>query len=465
MVLGRSGLRWLLVLLAGLAALALVPSAEAQIQSCGEGLELFIRNPDIVPDDKGVFAVSGKLLVQFQVIGDRADEIEAFGLSFGADVPTGDEVCALPPAAWLTGIYAEGYAVDLDKTDGFFIAINSNGQTSPQADLGVAVHGYNAANTEIARFWGIVRLNHCGGQPSMGCPNADFPDFTMPWPILLPGDGTKTLVDGFTFEFNEPLSSLAVELNGQNITSELQEWAERPTWDQDSIPDAGPGGVFLSVAGPCSQPPPVHTCGPLSGPAYKWTQRKLVDADIVRIIAEDAKGNTAIKEIHIGSSVAGGTISDGLPVLQMTFQESLAVAKPGDLTFFTMRMQNAGGGTGHPFARAEVPPGWTYEWLPGHKPVPPGATSEQELQIRVPANASVGRYPIRALIDYRQGTEDKTLESALNVDIFFSGAAPKENATEAAPDGKAKGAPLPTLLPLSAVALAVFVARRASRRD
>lgn len=456
----RSTVRWSLVPLVGLLAVSSLPAADAQIQSCGEGLQLFIRNPDIVPDSQGIFAVSGRLLVQFQVIGERADEIEAFGLSFGVDLPTGEEVCSLPPAAWATGVYAEGYAVDQDKTDGFFIAINSNGQTSPQYDLGVAVHGYDAAHQEIARFWGIVRLDHCGIQPSLGCPdNPEAPDFTMPWPILLPGDGLKTYVEGFTFEFNEPLSSLLVELNGADVTAELQEWTERPDWDQDSVPDAGPGGVFLGTLAPCSQPAPVHTCGPMGGPAYMWTQRALGDDDVVRILATDMKGNLAIKEIHIGSSVAGGTIADGLPTLQMTFQDTLAIARPGELAIFTMRMQNSGGGTGHPFARAEVPPGWTFEWLPGHQPVPPGGTSEQELQVTVPANATPGRYPIRALVDYRKGTEDKVLESSLNIDVF--GAAPLsgvENGTAA--EAKGKGAPLPAMVPVLAFAAAILVARR-----
>lgn len=428
---------------------AFTPGAQAQIQSCGEGLELFIRNPDIVPDQQGVFAVSGRLLVQFQVIGERADEIEAFGLSFGADIPTGDEVCALPPALWLTGLYLEGYSVDTDKSDGFFIAINSNGQTSPQAQIGVAVHGYDAAHNEIARFWGVVDLNHCGMQPSLGCPDTDFPDFTMPWPILLPGDGVKTYGDGFTFEFNEELSALRVELNGQDVTAELEEWAERPLWDQDNFPDAGPGGIFLTLAPPCTLPAPVHTCGPLPGPAYKWTKRPLADSDVVRIIATDVKGNIATKEIHIGSSVAGGTISDGLPVLQMTFQNSTVVAAPGSSAIFSMKMQNTGGGTGHPFARADVPPGWTFDWVPGHQPVEPGASSSQSLEIRVPANATLGSNAVRAIIEYRQGSEDKTLESALNVEVLpvFAAAPVREE-----PAVKDKGAP--GLGPLAILALA-----------
>ncbi|MEA3136545.1 MAG: NPCBM-associated, domain of alpha-galactosidase [Thermoplasmata archaeon] len=463
MVSGRSGLRWLLLAVAALGLVAVAPPAQAQIQSCGEGLELFIRNPDIIPDQQGVFKVSGSLLVQFQVIGERADEIEAFALSFGSDIPTGDEVCALPSQAWVTGVYLEGYSVDLDKSDGFFIAINSNGQTSPQADLGVAVHGYNAAHQEVARFWGIVRLDHCGGQPSLGCPDTDFPDFTMPWPILLPGDGIKTLVDGFSFEFNERLSALTVELNGENVTDQIEEWAERPTWDQDNFPDGGPGGIFLGTVPPCSQPAPIQTCGPLSGPGYKWTKRPLNDNDIVRLIATDLKGNVAIKEIHIGSSVAGGTISDGLPVLQMTFDQSSVIAEPGTTASLGMRLQNTGGGTAHPFARADVPPGWTYEWVPGHQPVPPGGTTQQQLDVHVPANATTGRYPVRAIIEYRQGQVDKTLESALNVDVNAN--APKAgDGNGTAAEATAKGAPLPPVLPLVAVAIAVLVARGSRRR-
>jgi hypothetical protein len=434
-----------------LALAAGAPPAQAQIQSCGEGLQLFIRNPDIVPDADGVFHVSSRLLVQFQVIGAEADRIEAFGLSFGADLPTGDEVCSLPPAAWATGLYAEGYAVDTDKSDGFFIAINSNGQTSPQYDLGVAVHGYDAGHNEIARFWGIVRLDHCGMQPSLGCPDGDFPDFTMPWPILLPGDGVKALVEGFSFEFNEALSDLKVELNGNDVTAELEEWAERPTWDQDSFPDAGPGGLFLTLAAPCSQPEPVHTCGPLAGPAHKWTKRTLSDADIVRIIATDVQGNVAIKEIHIGSSVAGGTISDGFPILQMTFEQSALATAPGTTAIFPMVMHNTGGGTAHPFARAEVPPGWNYTWVPGHQPVPPGGTEQQQLEVHVPANATPGTHAIRAIIDYQQGSDDQSLESALTVDVVAGGAGLDAKAAGADAAKAGKGAP--GLGPLALVAI------------
>ncbi len=439
-----------------LVAVVLAPAGQAQIQSCGEGFELFIRNPDIVPDEQGVFHVSGRLLVQFQVIGERADEIEAFGLSFGLDIPTGEEFCALPPAAWLTGAYLESYSLDKDGSDGFFIAINSNGGTSPQYELGVAVHGYDGAGNELARFWGQVDLNHCGQQPSLGCPddpNAAARDFTMPWPIILPGDGEARPVNGFAIEFNEQLSDLVVELNGEDITGELQEWTSRPDWDQDSAP-AGPQQAFERLVPQCTGPSGVHECGPLNGPAYEWTKRPAEDSDVIRVIATDMNGNVAIKEIHIGSSVAGGTIADGLPVLQMTFEESTVRAEAGTTAVFKMRMQNNGGGEGHPFARADVPFGWEYEWVPGHKPVPAGGASEQELHVTIPANETVGRFPVRAIIDYRQGSEDKTLESALNVDVTEAVAV----APEATP-AEEEASPVPALW-LAVVALAVALVRK-----
>ncbi len=431
---------WTLCLLALL--LAVPPGAGQAVQSCGEGLELFIRNPDITADNHGVFHVSGRLLVQFQVIGERADEIEAFGLSFGVGTPVGEEICALPPAAWATGVYAEGYALDQDKSDGFFIAINSNGQTSPQADLGVAVHGYDASGAEVARFWGIVRLDNCGNPPEGGCPDdpsAVERDFTMPWPIILPGDGAARPIEGFAVEFNEPLTNFTIELNGEDVTGEMEEWAERPQWDQDNIPDAGPQGLFAQVAAPCSLPSPVHTCGPLYGPGLVWTKRAMTDADIIRVIGTDINGNVAVKEIHIGSSVAGGTISDGLPILQMTFEESSAMAAPGETAVFRMRMENTGGGEGHPFATAEVPEGWNYTWVPGHQPVPAGGRSEQELHVVVGPDAEPGRVPIRALIEYRQGSQDKSLESQLFVHVTRPVEAAPTDAAEA--DGEEQESP------------------------
>ena len=81
----------------------------------------------------------------------------------------------------------------------------------------------------------------------------------------------------------------------------------------------------------------------------------------------------------------------------------------------------------------------------------------------MPANATVGRYPIRALIDYRQGTEDKTLESALNVDVLFTGAAPASD--EVAQEQTAtKASPTPGVLPLLAIVGAALVAQRISRK-
>ncbi len=446
-----------------ISSLLAMPSGSAQIESCGEGFTLFIRNPDITPDAQNVFHVSGRLLVQFQVIGERADEIEAFGLSFGADIPTGDEVCDLPAPAWVTGAYLEAYSLDKTKEDGFFVGINSNGQTSPQHDLGVAVHGYDGQGNELARFWGIVRLDHCHEpRPSLGCPDnpRDGVDVTMPWPIILPGDGeVRPEPNGFVFEFNEELSDLVVELNGEDVTAELEEWTERPDWDGDSA-IAGPQMVVERIAPQCSLEQPtggqVHSCGPLAGPAYKWTGRAMTDADVIRVVATDVSGNVATKEIHIGSSVAGGTISDGVPILQMTFDSIRQTAAPGEKAIFKMIMENNGGGEGHPFADAVVPEGWTFEWVPGHQPVPAGGSSEQELHVTVPVDAVDDAYVVEPVINYQQGQQEKTLRSVLNIEVVTPEGAEVDSVEEEAP----KKTPSAGVFVLGLVLAALAVLRR-----
>ncbi len=416
-----------------------------------------MRNPDFTPDANGVFHVSGDLMVQFQVIGPEADKVEAFGLSFGVDIPTGEEVCALPPQAWTTGVYLESYKLDKTKEDGFFVGISSNAASSPQMELGVAVHAYDADGFEVARFWGQVNLDHCGQQPTMGCPDDELaPDFTMPWMKILPGDGSLDPVNGIAIEFNEELESIIVELNGEDITDELEEWLDRPVYDSDTVP-AGPQQAWERVMPQCEGPEidQVHTCGPLGGPAYQWTNRQMTDEDIIRVIATDLAGNVATKEIHIGSSVAGGAISDGIPILQMTFEQSRLQAAPGETAVYKMIMNNAGGGEGHPFADAIVPEGWIFEWIPGHKPVPAGGTSEQELHVTVPVDVVDDTYVIEPVINYQQGQDDKTLRSLLNLEVITPEGQEVDSVEEEAP----KKSPGTGILAIGML-LAAFVAMR-----
>lgn len=447
-----------LALAAALLVVAMAPGAEAQIKSCGE-LDLFIRNPDIQPQGDGKFHVAGDFFMQFQVIGDGADAIETFAFSVGLPVDNPEEICTLP--IWPGGLMLEAYKADENKADGFFILMNTAGQSTPQqTDLSVAVHGYDAAGTEIARFWGTAVVESCTSTaPLGGCPSSevDTNDVLMPWPIILPGDGAESLVDGFTVEFAEPLSEVAILLNNEDITDEMQVWDGR-VWDRDVFWDYGPGGLVGVAVPMCTlDGTQIQSCGPADGPAYEWTQRRMSADDVIRVVATDMAGNVATKEIHIGSSVASGAIDDGIPILQMTAEEPTLTVAPGEAAIFKMRLENTGSGEGHPFATATVPEGWAYEWVPGHKPVPAGGTSEQELHVTPPADATDGSHTIEALVEYRQGSDDKVLRSVLTATVVVP-----EGFQAPEPDaGESKGSPTVGLLALL-VGLAFVAVRRST---
>ncbi len=433
-------MRWFAVAAAVALMLAAAPSAEAQVKSCGD-LQLFIRNPDVQPQGDGKFHVTGDFFMQFQVIGAGADEIETFAFSVGLPVDNPEQICDLP--VWPGGLMLEAYKADENKNDGFFILMTTGGSSTPQnIDLSVAVHGYDAAGNELARFWSTAIVETCEGTQG-GCPQdmRVSRDVVQPWPIILPGDGAESLVDGFTVEFAEELSELSILLNNEDVTDDMVETAGR-TWDRDVFWDYGPRGLIGTAVPMCTldgTPGDVQSCGPADGPAYEWTERSMTADDVIRVEARDLAGNLAVKEIHIGSSVASGAIDDGIPILQMTFDEPTLTVAPGETAIFKMRMENTGSGEGHPFADAAVPEGWAFEWVPGHQPVPAGGNSEQELHVTAPVNAVDDDYTVEALVEYRQGSQDKILRSVLTTIIET----PEDFQIDAVDDGaEAKKSPV-----------------------
>jgi hypothetical protein len=448
----RAGVVCLVVILAG------IPMAAGQaIRSCGDGFELFMRNPDMVPGTDDKYHVSGDSFVQFQVIGEDADDIEIFTMSVGLPPSNPQEFCTLP--AWPSGLMLESYKADMDKTDGFFILLNTKGQSTPQnTDLQVSVHGYDADGNELARFWGLGRVESCPAQTG-GCPANEAMDKQMPWPIILPGDGQKDYVDGqgFTIEFPEAIANFSVHLNGVNVTVDMEDWEGR-LWDADTFYDYGPAGIFAQAAPMCTQPAPLQTCVTSPGPAYKWTERPIEDVDIIRVVATDMFGNVAKKEIHVGSSVAGGTIADGLPLLAMTFDETQVLSNPGQTARFQARLENTGGGTGHPLVSAVVPEEWTYDWFPGHKPVEPATQETQELNIHIPAGTPAGIYAVTAVMEYQKGQADQRFESAL--EVLVGGDIVATNDTTNPKDGGDKESPAPLFIIAPLVAALVLRRRR-----
>ena len=462
--------------------LAALPVVDAQnpttcehpnIGCCGD-IQLILLNPDLQPDSQGFIRASGNFFVQFQAIGDGADDIATFGFSFGAyttDFP--EDVCDLPSEAWFTGQQVLNYRADTDASDGFFINLQTG--LVPDGRYSAALHAYDANDNELARFWAsavvencdqaadpVGLVERCGDDPAQMTRN----DFIQPWPIVLPGDGVAPEdVNGFTLEFAEELSLLKVTLNGLDITAELAPWDGR-LWDDDLKPGYGPNGLLAGtpLTEECNQTLPevdnVHKCSHL-GVAYLWEGRPLDENDLLRVEAVDLAGNRAVKDLHIGSGITGGAISGDLPIIDWTVADSLLTTEPTREVQFSFQVTNRGGGQGHPFADEIVPEGWAATWDPTHVPLDPGQTAEQRLVVTPPAGTPPGSYPVTAFMNYTSGGTPKTLRQDLTVDVDFEGAESFTDTTTVDGTGEdSEGSPAPLLVLVAAVMLAIAAVRR-----
>lgn len=460
----------LFLFLAVATALAFAPGASAQGDTCANpnvgccgDLDLILLNPDLQPGSDGFIRASGNAFVQFQAIGTDADKIETFGFSFGAyTTQFPEDVCDLP--LWVTGQQVLNYRADTDPSDGFFINLQTG--LVPDGQYTAAVHAYDAQDNELARFWASAIVENCDtdtlpGVQRCGDDAAQMQrvDATMPWPIVLPGDGlTPADVNGFTVEFAEELADLKVSLNGDDVTDQLAEWAGRE-WDNDYLPGYGPNGLATIIAAECSQQPP-QDCQFL-GVAYEWTGRQLTEDDVLRVEATDLAGNVATKDIHVGSGVTGGAITSELPILAWSVDQIQAEAIPGEDVLFRFTIRNSGGATGHPFADQIMPAGWGFEWRPVHVPVASGSQEDQEFLVRVPSNATEGTFDVTAIMNYDQAGNDKQLQQLLRVTVTGEQAAANQQEAENGADGDDnKKSPGPTLPILVVAAAAVALRRR-----
>jgi hypothetical protein len=447
-------------------ALAAVPVSAQQFNSCGP-FQIVFRNPDLQPDQSGFITAEGAFFAQFQVIGEGADQVTTMGFSFGVytvDFPA-SQVCSNPPQLWFTGQQILNYRADTDASDGFFINLQT--PLVPDGEYTAAIHAYNAANEELGRFWAKAIVNNCDGGTGARC-DGDAEqnknnDRTAPWPMVLPGDGQKLPegTTGFSLEFAEELSSLQVLLNNEDVTAQLEQWEGR-LWDDDLLPGYGPNGLNNVLVPECSQQPP-QECSHL-GVAYRWNVRPLTNRDVLRVDAVDLAGNRAVKDIHIGSSVAGGAITDAAPNLQITVDEVRKATAPGQPVVFRFQITNSGGGTAHPFTSTSGPNGWKLEFTP-HKPVPPGGTDVQELTVTPPANAAAGDHKVQATISYPEAGTERTNHYNLTVTVTGSNAGsggPAGNGTAGGPEGGKKESPgiAPLALVGSLAGLAVALRRR-----
>lgn len=470
------------ILLTAVLLVALVPPTDAQIQSCGV-VDVIFLNPDLnARAEAGVIEANGAFFAQFQVIGERAAEVEYIAFSFGTQtVPQDDSVC--PPDDSYDGNYFSGqqilnYRADTDPSDGFFINLQT--KLVPDGEYTAAVHAFDADDNELGRFWAQAVVENCSADASVDRCDEEYDesvhiDTTQPWPIILPGDGQMPSGDGFpsqgfTIEVAEELSDWEVILNGQDITAELEQWDGR-LWDDDLKPGYGPFGLIgdtpvtaeCNTTFPNTDPIPLHECNYL-GMAFRWDDRKLETGDVLNVRLVDLAGNEAKKDVHVGYGITGGISSGSYPILRWQSDHVTAEVAAGSTETFTFTIQNLGTETGHPFARDElqqVPEGWDYTWS-AHQPVLSGAESSNTFELVVPADASTGRQQVTVGMAYAgQNNQEFELQQILTIDVV-GGVDPNSDLDPEGEGSDEKGSPGAGAL-LTVVALlgaAGVVARR-----
>ncbi|HLF16294.1 MAG TPA: NEW3 domain-containing protein, partial [Candidatus Thermoplasmatota archaeon] len=136
----------------------------------------------------------------------------------------------------------------------------------------------------------------------------------------------------------------------------------------------------------------------------------------------------------------GGAITEGFPILSYTVGTVEQAVDAGQTALFGFQIENSGGGTGHPFATAAGPEGWTLEWQPVHVMVEPGETKPQSLLVTPPADAADGTYAVNATLEYQAGGETIRLEQPLTVVVGEGGPGPAAT-TDGDGEGGGKGSP------------------------
>lgn len=329
------------ILLAAVVALStvavLAPSGASQGEAPGgftfcnapgyEDLALVFLNPDLLPAEDGLVHASGQFFIQFQARGAKALEIDRLTFSFGKPVP-GAVVCdpQLGPAGMpmTEGAYIKNYRSDNDYRDGFFIPINT--YNVGDGEYAAAISVYNVDGVEMVRGWTNAIVENggrktgqdlCGGQPPDGPPptTLNCPDFTKPWPMILPGDGER--LDGKTglyIEVAEAVSDIKVYVNTKlaQLTN-----ASAPDRDDDVAPDICYGPLKSLAQQQCES----QVKKKVWGGAWEWDGTVNVE-DVVKVVVTDLWGNVAEKVVHIGDPTIGGRVAGGAPEFEIVVDET-----------------------------------------------------------------------------------------------------------------------------------------------
>lgn len=332
---------------------------------CGK-YALVFRNKDLREDANDRLHAQGQFFIQFQAVGKGSHEITRFSFDFGAttdqlhQTPAVNCNQALPPSPagqGTSGAYIMYYRSDFDGRDGFFVPILTN--NVPDGEYAAAVHAYSGdcnpvgpSCIEVARAWARAIVDNCPtdlpgdkGISAYGCAQ-DAPadvikkDHTLPWPMVLPGDGEQTNdVPGLTVEFPEPMIKESVHVydNGRELT--MSDWTP-PQRDSDVTP--------LNDATPCPAGQEIRiVCERMQyGPGFKW-EGSVQKGDVLRVQGQDLNFNFLERTVHVGAATSGGWVESTAPELTMeVLNDDDVFIRPGDHHEFNVRLANIGGGQG-----------------------------------------------------------------------------------------------------------------------
>lgn len=485
-----------------------------EFKQCGS-LKLVFKNTDLQEDDDGIVHAQNQFFIQFQAVGQDADKVTRFAFSFGVTTPDVNDNpqlncnTAIPPnpfGSGTAGAYLLYYRSDYDPKDGFFVPILT--KNVPDGGYAAAVHAYTGdcgsgaflGCTEVARGWTRAIVKNC---PDLSGPNTCVSatpeqivaqDHTLPWPMILPGDGEQTnkiegqTFKGLTIEFPEEMINTTVKasLNGESL--KLLPWVP-PQRDSDLQPNNDfqdcpkVNLVVTTVNGIRS------VCERTQyGPGWRWPGDVEI-GDVIRVEGKDKNKNHLIRIVHYGLDTSGGAVNILKPDVEMAAINGDKVEiKPGDFHEFNIRLTNLGGNDAHVnlLLNYTEGKGLTADWttLEGsatsHVVVPAASNVVQKVKVQADKSLDHAEFKLSALADYdAEGfLERRTLYLRVNVDpeagtahTHSHGAGITDTAAPTT-DGKAAAVPkdegggIPSLGPLTVLVLlgALVVAVRPRRK-
>jgi len=411
-------------------------------KQCGK-YALVFRNKDLREDPQDFIHAQGTFFIQFQAVGPGSSEIKRFSFSFGATTDAvynqqtlncNQAVPDNPMGKGTGGAYLLYYRSDFNGADGFFVPIRTT--NVPDGEYGAAVHAYNAAGTEVARAWAKAKVDNCkpgtgGSEYNCAASEVVEHDKTLPWPMVLPGDGAQTNagVDGLTIEFGEPIinETLAVYRNGEALA--VEPW-KVPARDADIVP--------LNDDQACSPDVRLVCERIVYGPGFKWAGQ-VQAGDILRVNAEDLNHNYVERTVHVGAATSGGTVELDAPELSLELlNDDDVYIRPGDGHDFNVRVSNIGGGEGHvnlltnvtredgrPMARTHVAAHWTdtQGTRTDHVIVPRGEDRLLKVKVSTTTETPEDHYTVNGILEYDAGGQQqyKAFDAIVDVNREASG--------------------------------------------